>query len=457
MNNLLSGSSETASVVNIINIIVPIVGGITTIVGLFISIFRVYQLYQSKKHNGYSSLFFDEPEKISSVKTLSELKTTIDGLERGSPEKEILDRHYNRLLSGNLENAAKKRYYELAKTLNPNNAPFLGYVSCFIFGVLAALFIFLIVCGYFIKKEYEAYIGLLFLLLAVVFLITILASLRVYPKKVWSKSFDKDIRDSYHYRNHYYSTILLDKSLNKSLELVIWREKQRKRWKIGLGISGFLSVLFPCLMFVFALNSSWGWSLLFFVLSFILIVLLLIVAAFSLAPTSVAPQKEALPKIETVESENEKWHEDKNKEKYFHKLIEYIARSRDHVLYIGSYAQSCSVPSHYIDLVSTSYSYMSIEELEQNHESFESLKKDFYGTIIIDSTILPDHDWVLETMSSLLKPDGELFVRIKKVKGKGAKEKLEVDKKTIEKLGDVAYFPTELELYQMFGFRKNED
>ena len=58
-------------------------------------------------------------------------------------------------------------------------------------------------------------------------------------------------------------------------------------------------------------------------------------------------------------------------------------------------------------------------------------------------------------MSSLLKPDGELFVRIKKVKGKGAKEKLEVNKKTIEKLGDVAYFPTELELYQMFGFRKN--
>ena len=413
----------------------------------------LFSIWCSRKHNGYSSLFFDEPEKISSVKTLSELKTTIDGLEKGSPEKEILDRHYNRLLSGNLENAAKKRYYELARTLNPNNAPLLGYVSCFIFGVLAALSIFLIVCGYFIKKEYEAYIGLLFLLLVVVFLITFSASLRVYPKKVWSKSFDKDIRDSYHYRNHYYSTILSDKSLNKSLELVIWREKQRKRWKIGLGISGFLSVLFPCLMFVFALNSSWGWSLLFFVLSFILIMLLLIVAAFSLAPTSAAPRKEALPEIKTVESENKRWYEDKDKEKYFHKL--HKLKLHKLIEYIGSYAQSCSVPSHYIDLVSTSYSYMSIEELEQNHESFESLKKDFYGTIIIDSTILPDHDWVLETMSSLLKPDGELFVRIKKVKGKGAKEKLEVDKKTIEKLGDVAYFPTELELYQMFGFRKN--
>lgn len=113
----------------------------------------LFSIWCSRKHNGYSSLFFDEPEKISSVKTLSELKTTIDGLEKGSPEKEILDRHYNRLLSGNLENAAKKRYYELARTLNPNNAPLLGYVSCFIFGVLAALSIFLIVCGYFIKKR----------------------------------------------------------------------------------------------------------------------------------------------------------------------------------------------------------------------------------------------------------------------------------------------------------------
>ena len=102
----------------------------------------LFSIWCSRKHNGYSSLFFDEPEKISSVKTLSELKTTIDGLEKGSPEKEILDRHYNRLLSGNLENAAKKRYYELAKTLNPNNAPLLGYVSCFIFGASCIIHLF---------------------------------------------------------------------------------------------------------------------------------------------------------------------------------------------------------------------------------------------------------------------------------------------------------------------------
>ena len=159
-----------------------------------------------------------------------------------------------------------------------------------------------------------------------------------------------------------------------------------------------------------------------------------------------------LPKIKTVESENKRWHEDKDKEKYFHKLIEYIAQSRNSVLYIGSEDVKNSIPSRYIDLVSTSYRYMSIEELEQN---YESLKKDFYGTIVIDSTILPDHARVLGLMSPLLKPDGELFIRIEKLRGKEAKEELEVDKKTIEEIGNVAYFPTELEPYQMFGFRKN--
>lgn len=97
-------------------------------------------------------------------------------------------------------------------------------------------------------------------------------------------------------------------------------------------------------------------------------------------------------------------------------------------------------------------SVLAIEELEQN---YESLKKDFYGTIVIDSTILPDHARVLGLMSPLLKPDGELFIRIEKLRGKEAKEELEVDKKTIEEIGNVAYFPTELEPYQMFGFRKN--
>lgn len=286
----------------------------------------------------------------------------------------------------------------------------------------------------------------------------------ISTKKFIRKNFNEDIHDSYHYRYHYYYKVLTDDSLKKSLALAEKREKQHKcgkRWAVA---GSALYILLLYCYFYLAFNdiderwSGWRGAI---VGIFLLLNLDIVLIIFFGIPFQKFIRKymrfPTLPKIRTVESENERWHRDEDKEEYFQKLIEYIARSRDHVLYIGSYAQSCSVPSHYIDLVSTSYSYMSIEEFEQNHESFESLKKDFYGTIIIDSTILPDHDWVLETMSSLLKPDGELFVRIKKVKGKGAKEKLEVDKKTIEKLGDVAYFPTELELYQMFGFRKNED
>lgn len=126
-------------------------------------------------------------------------------------------------------------------------------------------------------------------------------------------------------------------------------------------------------------------------------------------------------------------------------------------MYIGSEDVDNSIPSHYINLVSTSYEYMNIEKLKWDHES---PKMSFYGTIIIDFIVLPDlpdlpEYRVLETMGSLLKLDGELFVRIRKVRRKKAKEKLETDKKTIEEIGNVAYFPTALEHYQMFGFRKN--
>ncbi|MFC2496539.1 MAG: hypothetical protein ACFNP6_05140, partial [Scardovia wiggsiae] len=444
-------------------------------------------------HKGYrySNLFSGEPEKINSVKTLSELKAAINGLKlkEGSLERKILDKRYNRLLSESLENSTRRRYYELTKILNPNDVPIIGYVSSLIFGVLGALALLCFCILSSIKEEYKKYLVLFIIILIIVFFITFLASLRVYSKKVWSKSFDKDIRDSYHYRNHYYPIILSDKSLNKSLELVICREKQRKVWKIGFGISGFLSVLFPWLTVVFALKNKGDAAFSFFALSFVLIIILLMVAAFSLAPTSAAPQKETLPKIETVESENEKWHEDKNKEKYFHKLIEYIAQSRDSVLYIGSKGVDNSVPSHYIDLVSTSYRYMSIENLKRDNKS---LKKASYGTVIVDFNNLPINEIpkedieILGKISLLLKPDGELFIksgeknepkwrilidtlRVLKLKKRwfrpydfyliimAPKIALEYKRKALEisMNNTVKYFPTELELYQTFGFRKN--
>lgn len=460
MNNLLSDLSKIPSdliKISLLSLLSTIQKYVLTIIsGIIVKIIvKVGSIITSvlKKHKRYrySNLFSDEPEKINSVKTLSELKAAINGLKlkKGSLERKILDKRYNRLLSESLENSTRRRYYELTKILNPNDTPFLGYISCFILGVLCGAIISLCPVMFFsVEEKYKEYMGLLLLLLIIVVLPLIIFTVdrQVYSKAVWRKSFDKDICDSYHYRNHYYPITLSDKSLNKSFELVIWREKQRKKWKVKFGIFGFLFVLFPCLALITSLRGI-------FLLLWICLVLVI--------PNVHAPKKETLPEIKTVESENERWYRDKDKEGYFYKLIEYIAHSRDSVLYIGPYAQSCSIPSHYIDLVSTSYTYMSIEELKRNHKSLE---KGFYGTIIIDFIVLPDlpdlsEYRVLETVGSLLKFDGELFVRRRKVRGnkrKKAKEKLETDKKTIEKLSDVAYFPTELEQYQMLGFRKNE-
>lgn len=497
MDNLLSDLIKLLS--DLIKIPLPstglkdvltILGYVLTILGIIVKVFQIIVWFKKHKGYRYSNLFSGEPEKINSVKTLSELKAAINGLKlkEGSLERKILDKRYNRLLSESLENSTRRRYYELTKILNPNDVPIIGYVSSLIFGVLGALALLCFCILSSIKEEYKKYLVLFIFILILVFLITFSASLRVYSKKVWSKSFDKDIRDSYHYRNHYYPIILSDKSLNKSLELVIWREKQRKIYKILFGISGVLSVLFPCLMFVCALKNSWGWSLLFFLLSLILIMVLLLVVAFSLFPTS-ALKKETLPGVKTVESENKRWYEDKDKEKYFHKLIEYIARSRDSVLYIGPEDVKNSIPSHYIGLVSTSYRYMSIENLKRDNKS---LKKASYGTVIVDFNNLPINEIpkenieILGKISLLLKPDGELFIksgeknepkwrilidilRILKLKKRwfrpydfyliimAPKIALEYKRKALEisMNNTVKYFPTELELYQTFGFRKN--
>lgn len=440
----------------------------------------------------------------SDIKSLNDLKAIKDKLEKKSPERGILNNRYNRLLNSISENSARERYYELYKLENENKlnpgyfflffcsmfigAAFLNLVIGFIIGSTEtlrgkAIFNFVnrlivttkpkdcpmkIINDAMDKIDREVtwdkdnLVGMLilsFFIILIMLLVVLFVENTIRTRSLCVKSFNEDIRDSYRYRYRYCCEVLTDDSLKKSLALAEKREKQRKCGKYWTFAGGVLYIFLSYITFYLAINDiDERWSLLkiiiesFFVVLTLSIGLIIFLDELFLKFIKKFIRFPTLPKIKTVESENKRWHEDKDKEKYFHKLIEYIAQSRNSVLYIGSEDVKNSIPSRYIDLVSTSYRYMSIEELEQN---YESLKKDFYGTIVIDSTILPDHARVLGLMSPLLKPDGELFIRIEKLRGKEAKEELEVDKKTIEEIGNVAYFPTELEPYQMFGFRKN--
>ena len=421
----------------------------------------------------------------SNIKRLNDLKAIIDKLEKESPGKGILNSRYNRLLNSISENSARERYYELYELENENKPNF-GYFTYFVFGMLAGatfLNLFITILIALIPKDCLKKIinikitmnendlnnlrntlcGVFFvsvILLILMILVVVFVGNAKGTKKFMRENFNEDIHDSYRYRYHNYYKVLTDDSLKKSLALAEEREKQRKCRQYWTGAGGVLYIFLSYITFYLAINGiDERLSLLkiIFVFSTFSIGLIIILDGLFLKFIKKFIRFSTLPKIKTVESENKGWHEDKDKEKYFLKLIEYIAQSRDSVLYIGSEDVDNSIPSHYINLVSTSYEYMNIEKLKWDHES---PKMSFYGTIIIDFIVLPDlpdlpEYRVLETMGSLLKLDGELFVRIRKVRRKKAKEKLETDKKTIEEIGNVAYFPTALEHYQMFGFRKN--
>lgn len=366
-------------------------------------------------------------------------------------EKDVLEKQKARLIKDDLVVFARESYYEDANKQSSDNKPCFGYLFYFISGLLLG---FWIGCIFYVcltvNDPYKRLWNILKALVIALFIgvIICLSSSYLYPLVFWYRGFCQDIQKPYYYRQHYYSEILDEDSFGKSLKLNKIRDKQRMRSKIFFFVLGVLSMgvlMTAVILQKLSIKCIPIWSILVFVV--LIIIIGLIVVCYK------APKIADFPKIKTVESENKnrEWDEDKEKEEYFYKLVEYIAQSRDSVLYIGSEDVDNSVPSHYIDLVSTSYTYKSIGK-------YESLEKDVYGTIIIDSTILslPDHNRVLGTMSSLLKSDGELFVKIEKVKGKGAKEKLETDKETIEMIGKVAYFSTELEQYQMFGFRKKK-
>ena len=367
-------------------------------------------------------------------------------------EKDVLERQKARLIKDDLVCFARESYYEDANKQSDNNKPCFGHLCYFIFGLLSGFFIGSFFYACLTKNNFSEGLEIISKALVIasfIFVITFLSSSYLYPLIFWYKGFRQDIQKPYNYRQHYNSEILGEDSFSKSLKLNKIRDKQRmrsKKYSFVLGVLGMGVLMAGVICNVKNATTEWWVGLVFAVIIIIIFFLVYLGRFLKMAN---------FPEIGTVENENKnrEWDEDKDKEKYFLKLIEYIAQSRDSVLYIGSKDVDNSVPSHYIDLVSTSYSYKSIEEFEQNHES---LKKDFYGTIVIDSTILPDHVGVLGLMSPLLKPEGELFIRIEKVRGKKAKEELEADKKTIEEIGNVAYFPTELELYQMFGFRKKK-
>ena len=425
-------------------------------------------------------------EKYSNIK-INDLKAIIDKLEKEEerPKREILNSQYNRLLSSILENSARERYYELYGLENKLN---LGYFTRFVCGMLVgAMFlnfciVILILIGC-IPKDYLKKIinikitmnendlnnlqnnlaGGFFVsvyLLAILFLVVVLVGNAKGTKNFLRKNFNEDIHDSYRYRYRYHCEVLADDSLKKSLALAEKRKKQHRFRKLLTVVGGMLYSILLCIIIYLPINnkqfSAWRMPVLLPFVCLNVGIVLIFFGTLLQKFTRKHIRFATLPKIKTVESRNKRWHEDKDKEEYFLKVIEYIARSRDSVLYIGSEDVENSVPSHYINLVSTSYEYMNIEKLKWDHKS---PKMSSYGTIIIDFIVLPDLSEyrVLETVGSLLKFDGELFVRRRKVRGKKAKEKLKTDKKTIEKLSDVAYFPTELERYQMLGFRKNEN